>query len=223
VLVEILFSVALTMSALYALACTAALFAAEREEMTHEFLCLHAPSSRELIAGKVIVGLLSTAGLMVVLWLVAALLAGGRLPETDVHFELGGTMGLVTLEMFAWGTFFSLLLKHPLRAAILTAVAISASAFLLALLSGASRLSVAWGSAFYLNALPAHLGALAVLVAVDIGLIGPCWVPACLSYLSGFAASHGKLRREPPHKRNSPFARPASVDFCGNSGATQMA
>jgi len=72
----ILFGVALVMTAMYSLGCTAALFAAEREEHTHEFLCLHAPSSRALIAGKAAIGLTSTVGLIVILWLVAALLSG---------------------------------------------------------------------------------------------------------------------------------------------------
>ncbi len=165
-----LFSVAIVMTAMYALGCTAALFAAEREENTHEFLCLHAPSSRWLIAGKAAIGLASIAGLLVLLWLAAVLFAGGRFPQGDTHLNLWGTFGFATLEVFAWGTLFSLLLKQPLRAAILAVLAASTTVHVLS--RSVAQRSVYWDFEPYVDVLPARLGVLAIVVVVDIWLAG---------------------------------------------------
>ncbi len=165
-----LFGVALTMTAMYALGCTAALFSAEREEGTHEFLKLRAVSPRKLIAQKAGFGLFSTALLMIILCGAAFLLAG-RLPNPEAKDHLWNIIGLAILELFAWGTLFSLLLKQPLRAAIL---AVTAAATSVQLLPDVYTASFSEDGFFYhyLRVLPERVCILLVLIAANIWLAG---------------------------------------------------
>lgn len=166
-----LFGVALTMSAMYALGCTAALFSAEREEGTHDFLMLRGMSPRKLIAQKAGFGLLSTALLLFIVWCTAAELAGRRFPSPEAQTTLWNIIGLSILEVFAWGTLFSLLLKQPLRAAVL---AITAAAVTVQLLPYVFRVPLSEHQFFshYLSVVPERICVLLVLIAIDIWLAG---------------------------------------------------
>lgn len=166
-----LFGIALTMSAMYALGCTAALFSAEREEGTHEFLMLRAPSPRAMIAGKAGFGLLTVVGLVVFLWFAAWVLSGRQLPDPKLQRDLWGTMGLAILELFAWGTLFSLLLKNPLRAAILAVATSSIVVQLLPHVSNSLRAPY-WFLDQYTDSFSARVVVLGLLVALDVWIAG---------------------------------------------------
>lgn len=165
-----LFSVALAMCAMYALGCTAALFSAEREEGTYEFLKLRAVPPRKLVAQKAGLGLLSTALLLFVVWFTAFTFAG-RLPSPEAQEALWYIIGLSIPEVFAWGTLFSLLLKQPLRAAVL---AITAATATVQLIPFATRSPFTERLFFshYMNVVPERLFVLVVLIAINIWLAG---------------------------------------------------
>lgn len=165
------FAVALTMSAMYALGCTAALFSAEQEEGTHEFLKLRAVSPRRLVAQKVGIGILSTTLLLLALCCSATFLLGGQLPTPETQGKLWKIIGLAVLEVFAWGTLFSLLLKQPLRAAVLAITAATVTVQLVPYVYEASFSEYQFFS-HYLNVFPERVCVLLVLIAIDIWLAG---------------------------------------------------
>jgi hypothetical protein len=166
--VPALFAVALVATALYALGNGATMFATECEEETYELLRVLPVTERQVVLGKLAFCVASVLAIGAVLLVSAWVLAGGRVPAPESHRQLWATFGLGTLEVLAWGMFFSLLSSRPLQAAILGAFAASASASLLVYLDGHGRsihmLPV------YVNVVPERLLVLALVAAVDLGL-----------------------------------------------------
>ncbi|NQT17185.1 MAG: hypothetical protein HQ582_30810, partial [Planctomycetes bacterium] len=113
-----LFDVALALSTLYALGCGATLFAAEHEADTYDFQRALPVSGLRLFLSKATFGVASTAAMIGLLWGLAAMLAGGQLPEAQMHREMWALWGFGAAEALVWGTFFSLLLRRPLTAAL---------------------------------------------------------------------------------------------------------
>ncbi len=127
-----LFRIAVAFPALYALGCGAMLFAGEQEAETYEFLRSLPLSAWDVFVSKLVPALLGVVSLLCLTWLLAAWLSGWKLPDAHEHFVVWTTFGLFGLEMFLWATFFSLLLKRVLMAAILGVAAASVAAYLLA-------------------------------------------------------------------------------------------
>jgi hypothetical protein len=160
-----LFDVALALSALYALGCGATLFATEHEAGTYDFQRALPVSVGRLLFAKLAFAVASTLAMIGLLWLLAAVLAGGQLPEPQTHGEVWAMWGFATVETLLWGTFFSLLLERPLKAALLAAAAASASVFWIVGTSGLQYFREP-----YVAAVPYRAGFGAVLAAVTVWL-----------------------------------------------------
>lgn len=118
------YGAALTFPTLYALACSAVLFAAEREEETRELLRhLAAPAGR-LLAGKVGFAVASTGLMLLLLWLLAAVLSRELSPAQqfyDMKLEVWQVGALLCVEVLLWGLCFSLSMQRVLNAVCVTA------------------------------------------------------------------------------------------------------
>ena len=126
---SMVFNFALGAPAFFAVGCAGSMFAAEKEEGTFEFLRIAPVSAGQVLASKLAVATLATVAMFVVLWPLALLFSGNRLPESPA--QLHGMLGLWlvgALEAIAWGTLFSLLGARPLVAVILAMVAASTCA-----------------------------------------------------------------------------------------------
>ncbi len=119
------FSFALIFPALYAVACGATMFAAEKEENTYEFLRGLPVTAWRLLSGKLAFAIASTVLLIAALYLSGDFLTRGRLIDAGTETRLWSILGLAAIEGLAWGTFFSLVLRRPLQAAILAIAAAS--------------------------------------------------------------------------------------------------
>ncbi|HVC99154.1 MAG TPA: hypothetical protein VND64_36155 [Pirellulales bacterium] len=116
-----MWSVAALVPALYALGCGATLFAVEREEETYEFLRTLPCTSAQVFIGKLALALASTLALIALLVFVAASGAGWQSPREGLIEELAVVWGVGMVEALVWGTFYSLLTRRPLQAAVLAA------------------------------------------------------------------------------------------------------
>jgi hypothetical protein len=125
------FSFALIFPALYAVACGATMFAAEKEEGTYEFLRSLPVTAFRLLSGKLAFAVASTVLLIGALLLSAELLMKGRAVDGATESLLWRMLGLAAIEGLAWGLFFSLVLRRPLQAAILAIAAASLGVHLL--------------------------------------------------------------------------------------------
>lgn len=115
----VLYGAALVHAWIYAMGCGAVLFAAERENGTYDFQRALPVPSRQVFGVKVLFALLSTAALLGVLLVLAALVAGWTRPASETFQVQWGFIGFASLEVLAWTILFSLLLHGPLKAAIL--------------------------------------------------------------------------------------------------------
>jgi hypothetical protein len=115
-----LFSAALAAAVLYAVGAAATTFSVEHEEETYGFLAGLPTEWWPIFAGKLLVVAASAALLAAALSVVGWILYGYG-TAGDVSLSLG-IFGIAILEAIAWGTLFSLLVKRPLLAAILTLV-----------------------------------------------------------------------------------------------------
>jgi hypothetical protein len=123
-----LFGVAIVIPAFYALGCGATMFSAEHENGTFDFQRVMPVSPWRYFLANVLFGLISTLAMIALLLLVAIVIYASPaliyreslvdMPKLlwPAFFKVGG---VGVLELFAWGTFFSLILKRPLVAAIL--------------------------------------------------------------------------------------------------------
>ncbi len=128
-----LFRIAVAFPALYALGCGAMLFAGEREAETYEFQRSLPVGARRVFASKIVLALSGIASLFGLTWLLAACLNGWKLPSGQEQVTAWATFGFFGLEIFLWTTFFSLLLKRVLLAAILGVASASVGAFVMAI------------------------------------------------------------------------------------------
>jgi ABC-type transport system involved in multi-copper enzyme maturation permease subunit len=119
------FSFALIFPALYAVACGATMFAAEKEDGTYEFLRGLPVTAWRILTGKLAFAVASTLLLIAALWCLAAGLSRGSSVDAQLRPQLWGTYGLAAVEGLAWGMLFSLVLRRPLQAAVLAIAAAS--------------------------------------------------------------------------------------------------
>ncbi len=162
-----LFDVSMLLAALYALGCAATLFALEREAGTYGFQRSLPVSASGVFFSKVTFAVASTAAMLGVLFGLAWVMSGRRVPDPKTHVELWALWGPGVVEVLAWGTLFSLLLRRPLGAAVL-AVACELVVFF----SGMIYLGVS--RQIYLAILPMRAVVVAA-VAVATIVVGHRW------------------------------------------------
>lgn len=182
----VLFAIALTIPALYALGCGATMFATEHETGTYDFQRALPVSAGRLLAGKLGFALISIPALILVLWLLALGFSRGQLPRADLHLGLWGVWGFGAIEALAWGMLFSLISRHPLKAAMLGAAAASIAAHGLTATTQAYTAYPTWAN--YTTALPYRLMIVALVGLVNARL-------ASRWFREAAAASEGGLRR----------------------------
>ena len=120
-----LFAVAWGAAALYAVGAAITLFSAEREERTRDFLQVLPDRWLPMFAGKVLLGLFSAVALALVLSFTGWFFAENRWPTAAVMNETLGVVGVAVVEATVWGLLFSLWMKQPLLAAIVSMAAAS--------------------------------------------------------------------------------------------------
>jgi hypothetical protein len=167
------FSFALICPALYAVACGATMFAAEKEEGTYEFLRSLPLTAWRLLSGKLAFAVVSTVLLMGALRVSGDFLTHGRAPDNATETQLLGALGMAAVEGLAWGLFFSLILRRPLQAAMLAIAAASVAIHLL-VWSLAPRFQ-GGGLVSYVTVLPYRVGLVGLVLLADLLLI-PRWL-----------------------------------------------
>ncbi len=118
------FSIGLALPAFYCLGCGATLFAGEREEGTYEFQRSLPVGAKTVFAAKFTFAFVSAAAMFALVGLALMFLHPGVVvnPVEIMHryaVALAKRMPLLGLEMLLWATFFSLLLRRVLVAAVL--------------------------------------------------------------------------------------------------------
>ncbi|HUT90508.1 MAG TPA: ABC transporter permease [Thermoguttaceae bacterium] len=159
------FEISLALAALYALGCGATLFATEHEADTYQFQRSLPVSARRLFFSKGTFAVTSTMAIIGLLWGLAAMMAGGRLPEQRTHLGQWGLWGFGTVELLVWGTFFSLVLRRPLAAAVLAIVCASVSVHFVVTAFGPQ-----WFREPYIEALPMRVVFVGMLAVVTVWL-----------------------------------------------------
>jgi ABC-type transport system involved in multi-copper enzyme maturation permease subunit len=171
-----LFATALAASVLYAAGAAATSFAVEHEDETHSFLASLPATWWSAFAGKLLVSASSAALLATVLTAVGWILdrdqpLGGRAPAVVL-----GMLGVAVVEALAWGTLFSLIVKRPLAAALLTLI-VGAVAINIAVSAGSNYAVASTVPRAYLEAMPLRLAIVGALFALS-GIIARRWLMA---------------------------------------------
>ncbi len=127
-----------------------------------------------LFAGKLSFAITSSLALAVALTICGTILSGGNLPSRDFTLLTLGVFGFAIVELIAWGTFFSLLIRQPLLAALL---AIGAESLTLSIAVNADAYFVqpAIILSAYFRVLPLRLAIAACVFAIDI-LLARRWL-----------------------------------------------
>jgi hypothetical protein len=159
------FWAALGLGAFYALGCGGTLFATEHEAETYPFQRALPVSAIRLFAAKIAYAVLSTAAMLALVWLLAALVSGWRLPEPRQHLALWGLWGMAAAELLAWGVLFSLVTRRPLVAVILAVSCASITAELLR-----TGRPDPWEIESYVVAVPWRALVVAILALIDLCL-----------------------------------------------------
>lgn len=115
-------TIALAAAALYAAGAAAILFSMEHEENTYDFLRGLPATWQPIFLGKFALAASSAILLAAVLAIFGAwtLGAGAGLPSSENASLAFGIFGVAIVEALAWGTLWSLLIKRPLAAAVVT-------------------------------------------------------------------------------------------------------
>lgn len=156
---------------LNAVGATAVIFSAEHEEATYAFLN-HVPNRWfPMFVGKWLSAAITSLTLAVLLsltgWLLTSWPAGSsaRWPSPAETSQLLAILGVGIFEALAWGALFSLLLKRPLVAAILTVLVGIVVAQLLVSSYSNGNLGAADPDA-YITALPARLAIILMVLGL---------------------------------------------------------
>lgn len=186
-----LFGTALIVTAFYALGCGATLFATEHETGTFDFQRALPVSNRLLFTAKTVLGVSSVLAFSGLLWLVAALMAGWERPPAEHLRGMWGVWGFAAVELFAWGLFFSLLLRGPLKAAIFAVSAASLCAHV-----AAAGPAPYMAEKAYLDALPLRAAIVALVGLADLWL-GLRWFQCPGLSLGWLRPSDRRMAEEP--------------------------
>ena len=151
----------------YMLGCGATLFALEHEHGTFDFQRLLPVPAWQVYVAKLGVGFLSGIVLLAALLVLAhALFVGWHAILAPADW----LAGCVTFtEIFVWAVLFSLLLRHPLRAAVCGIVATSVTVCILLPLTN----SLPWEEdvlIYHRSLLGTRIGIIALLLAIDTWL-----------------------------------------------------
>ena len=115
--------IALASGVLYAAGSAATAFSVEHEEESYDFLTRLPAIWWPIFIGKLLATAVTAVLLSVTLSITAAAHIGGSISlSTQAGLGALGMLGFAVVEAVAWGTLFSLLVKRPLLAAILTLV-----------------------------------------------------------------------------------------------------
>src|SRR5690606_34059817 len=114
------FAIFLAAASLYAVGVAATTFSMEHEEETYYYLSSLPARWFPLLAGKLSFAAATSVALAGALSVTGWLFADFRFPRQDVTLATLGVFGFAIVEMLAWGMLFSLLLRQPLLAALLT-------------------------------------------------------------------------------------------------------
>ncbi len=118
----ILFWTSLTAAILYTAGAAATTFSVEHEEETYDFLVRLPATWPALFAAKLLVTFVTAAFLAAVLLIPVWLMRGSSPLNASSLYAPFHVLGIGIVEALAWGTLFSLLIKRPLLAAIVTLV-----------------------------------------------------------------------------------------------------
>src|SRR3990172_9009193 len=115
----IFFSMGVAAAALYAVGVAATTFVMEHEEETYGYIACLPTRWLPVFAGKLLFAAASAIALAAALSLIGWVLCGFDTPGGRDAPRALGIFGFAIVEALAWGTFFSLLLRQPLLAALL--------------------------------------------------------------------------------------------------------
>ena len=181
------FSFALIFPALYAVACGATMFAAEKEDGTYEFLRDLPATVWRILAGKVAFAVASSVLLVVALWITAAVLSQRATFNSSERLQIWGAFGLAGAEGLAWGIFFSLLMRRPLQAAVLAIAAASLALHLvLSYVAPVTGEGQIYEFTRYVAAVPVRIALVALVFVVD-GLLARRWLVQDTSTLRAYS------------------------------------
>ena len=163
-------------AALYAVGAAITLFSTEREERTRDFLQLLPDRWLPMFVGKVLLGLLSAVALALVLTLTGWMIAKGMLPTETVVRETLAVVGVAIVEALVWGLLFSLWMKQPLLAAIVSMAVASFGAQVAVVISSGGHQALT--STSYAHAVPLRLLICLGVFLVDLWLASRWLRPA---------------------------------------------
>jgi ABC-type transport system involved in multi-copper enzyme maturation permease subunit len=202
------YTIAFLQTGLYALGCSAMLFAAEREAGTDALLQSLPLSSRQLFLGKIGFALFGIFAMLCLTCVLAGWRTAWEMIEPNEILDLFTNQGLLVIDIFLGGFAFSLFIKRPLVAAVLGGLIAFIIPISLAFLLDFNRLypseDMMHISIYY------HLFYEIMMIAL-ISRLGAAWLHGrldcgLLSSKSGFRMRHKKGSIKPPSCRNN---RPA--------------
>ena len=169
------FYIAFATPVFYVLGCASTTFAGEYDAETYEFQRSLPVTAMQVFWSKIALALLSTFAMFVLLSILAFCLAGGRLPmEKQVtiwEMRIWDTLVIACMGTWlylVWGVFFSLILKRPLLAAIVSVTVASMGSYVIA-----GIMQISFPSKSFL---PMHLFVvLSILVAIVNIFLGRRW------------------------------------------------
>lgn len=171
-----LFIVAWGAAVLYAAGAAAATFSVEHEEETYGFLSGLPTTWWPMFVGKLTVAALSAFALA-----AALAITGGtfHFPTAQNAAAISAACSVAILEAIAWGTLFSLLIKRPLVAALLTLI-VGGMAMHVAVNLSSSSTVASLNLNSYLAAIPIRLAIVAAVLALSAA-VARRWLPTNFS------------------------------------------
>jgi hypothetical protein len=169
-----LFSAALTAAIVYAVGAAATAFSVEHEEETYSYLLGLPATWWPAFAGKLLVSTVSAAALAGILSITGWIFCGFDTPGAHDTPAALGVFGMAIVEALAWGTFFSLLVKRPLVAAMLTLI-VASVVINIAVVTTSAQAVAGLDPGAYVQALPWRLAIVAVVFLCDV-LIARQWL-----------------------------------------------
>jgi ABC-type transport system involved in multi-copper enzyme maturation permease subunit len=183
----LLFSIALGATVLYAVGAAATSFSVEHEDETYDFLAGLPARWWPLYIGKLAVVIVSCVAMAKSLSIIGWVLCGFDTPGAQDTRTALGLLGVAVLEGIAWGTLFSLLVKRPLVAAMLTLV-VGAVAVNVIVTWSSSYAVASLNPAAYLEVLPMRLAVVAIVMLASC-VIARGWLVAGRTASGSFSTS----------------------------------
>jgi hypothetical protein len=204
---------ALATTALYAVGVASTIFAVEHEEGTYSLLSGLPLTWRPLFLGKAFFAAASALALAVALSITGWFLAEGRWPAPGDASGILGLFGVLILEGLAWGTLFSMLLKRPLVAAVVTLI-VGATAIHLAVNAASTELVASLSLRAYSLAIPLRLATIGCVTLMSV-FVARRWVVAAprprfrakFDWPQALERSLTAESVEPKYSRHGMFAR----------------